>query len=646
MYESIKTALVQALLEVISSLGFDTYLVDVEDKPAFVEKTIRVIEPPRDWGLTSTVSVEIASAKHADELAELEKSLGRKKARKKFNEIVRPTAAQISAQIASSFTKEFPWLKRVAAEGIYINFYFRIATVSETILRLILQEARKPFLAYGSPDEKPRVMIEFSQPNTHKEFHIGHLRNVLIGNAIANLYEFCGYPVVRANYYGDHGIHVAKTLWALKRLYNSILPSDEDAVVFLGRAYAQAEQTLADLEGTEQASSIHKEQLEILANISDPSTEDYNLWLVTRNLFLDYFDSIYKELGVRFDVAFFESEMEKKGREVVRELIQKGVAKKEEKGDYAGTVFVDFADFSASELGKMVLMRSDGTSLYQTKELALAKEKFTRKFKGSDGKEGKIDVSLYVVGSEQSLYFQQIFKILEAWGFPQAKNCKHISYELVQLAHKKMSSREGSVISYRDFMAEALSRARQLTDERGITKDKDEVARLVALGAIKYAFLKVSTDKTIVFDWEKALTFDGNAGPYIQYAHARARKLIIDFENPLLGSAGTEEDDAKTASVNLIPDTYTPQKEEVELLRVLADMPSELNTALLQHAPNVICNYAYRLTRAFTNFYDNCPVLSADEPVRTFRRCLVYCFDRVLSLLAKDILGIELPEEM
>jgi len=603
MYQKVANSVTPALKQALNNLGLEP--LDLRDG---VSAVFRPIDPPREWGL-AFVLPRLSKIGKLPELANELSNLG-----------ILP-----------------PIVERCEAEGVYLNLYFSSRLACSQVLSDYLSFHRTgDALTALFQEQKPsqRVMIEFSQPNTHKEFHVGHLRNVLLGNAIANLYEFLGYPVVRANYYGDHGIHVAKTLWALKKLYGSQFPAEEERSAFLARLYSEAEKILREKEGTEEARRIEREQLQILAELGDESSDTYALWLQTRDICLSEFRRIYAELGVRFDVEFFESEMEKKGKAIVEELVEKGVAKREAEGQYAGTIFVDFADerFNAPHLGKMVLIRSDGTSLYQTKELALAKEKFTRSFTASDGSTGGIDISLYVVGSEQKLYFQQLFKILSGWGFPQAKNCKHIAYELVQLSTGKMSSREGTVVAYRDFIEEAVSRATKITQERGISSDKQNVARQVAFGAVKYAFLKVGTEKTIVFDWDTALSFDGNAGPYIQYAHARARKLILGFEPPY--------------GEPIFLSDYEPLAEEVSLCRALAGFPDKVKLAFVEHSPSILCNYLYDLTKAFTAFYDACPVLSAPDPLRTYRQVLVFVFDLVLSLVAGRILGIELPDEM
>lgn len=646
MYQELAKRIAGALSDALVELGVSGEIGIFEDHtlggfrdaaarkeaPSVWGNGIQLISPPRDWGITCLIAPEVASQQMMDEFAELEQKLGKKKAKKEFAKLVKPRAAELAAQLAAEFDRStLPEIARVEAEGIYLNFYFSPRGMCERVLSEILRQGER----YGAGGRQAeRVMIEFSQPNTHKEFHIGHLRNVLIGNALANLYGFAGYPVVRANYYGDHGIHVAKTLWGLKHLHDTQLPEGEEPLSFLGKVYAEVERKLASVEGTPEAEALATQHLEVLATLDDPASEYSALWRKTRQWCLDSFHTIYEELRVPFDVEFFESEVQAEAQAVVEELLQRGVARRETEGEYAGTVFVDFADSSAPELGKIVLQRSDGTTLYQTKELVLAKRKFSGSFKASgEDRGGPIDTSLYVVGSEQKLYFQQIFKILEAWGFPQAPKCHHIAYELVQLSGGKMSSREGTTVPYREFVDEAIARSRVLATERGMSDATEEVARQVALAAIKYAFLKVDAGKTIVFDWDLAFSFDGNAGPYLQYAYARAQKLIVDFVPPLQ----REE---------IVPQGYELDPTEVALCRVLADFPDRVRMARRQWSPSIIANYLYELTRVFTTFYDTCPVLRAEGSLRAFRRSLVLAFAHVVSLGARRLLGIELPSEM
>ncbi len=581
---------------------------------------LRRIAPPREWGYASTLPQELAAALLAGEQIRLEGELGKKAAKKALQERSRALAGEIAMKLAGEVAAKLPpSTGRVEAEGGYLNFYLN----TQQACAGLLAEAKKAGAGFGRGEAKgERVMVEFSQPNTHKEFHVGHLRNVLLGNAIANLYEFAGFKVLRANYYGDHGIHVAKALWG--RQHKGLLAEAEGLMGCAGIAsvYARVERLLTADSDMPRLTEI-KMQAEagipqILRDLDNPESDSYTLWRNTRDEDLAEFARVYGELGVCFDVEFFESEAEGLTGTIVEELLVKGVAEVAAEGEYAGTAVVDFARFGAPELGKMVIRRSDGTTLYQTKELALAQVKF---------REYAVDRSLYVVGSEQVLYFKQVFKILQAWGFAAAPKCRHISYELVQLAGGKMSSREGTVIPYHAFIAEAKAQARELAAERGISAETEKVAGIVALGAVKYAFLKVDPSKVIVFDWEQALTFDGNAGPYIQYAYARARKLLVGY---------TGED---------VPDAYSPAAQETMLCRVIAEFPDRARLAQESHSPNLLANYLYELTRAFTDFYQACPVLKAEEAERRFRQCLVKVFCEVLAS-GCGLLGIELPDEM
>jgi len=585
--------------------------------------SLRKIAPPRAWGYTTALPQELAGLLLAERQAKLEAEKGKKSAKKELKARTKELSAKLAKDLAEAVSLDA--VRGVAlaeAEGGYLNFYLDTATASRDIVGAILESGRD--FGRGEPQNE-RVMVEFSQPNTHKEFHVGHLRNVVLGNALANLFEFCGFEVLRANYYGDHGIHVAKALWG--HLHSDLLA---EAEALLGEpiprsVYARVERLLASRCDNARLEDIRaaaeKGAAQILQQLDDSSSDVYGLWRSTRQEDLDVFEGIYTELGVRFDLEFYESEVEKLTPAIVDELLESGVAIIETEGEYAGTAAVDFSAHGEPGLGRIVLRRSDGTTLYQTKELALAKVKFD---------DYKVDRSLYVVGSEQSLYFQQVFAILKLWGFAAAGKCRHVSYELVQLAGGKMSSREGTVVPYREFIKKAKELALSLAKERGISSTPEKVAGQVALGAVKYAFLRVDTSKQILFDWELALSFDGNAGPYLQYAFARSNKLLADF-NP---------DAPRLARLS-----YAPQPAEVELCRLLADFRECVSQALEMLAPNVMANYLYELTRAFTDFYQSCPVLKAEDDVRFYRQSLVAGFNTVLAIGA-GLLGMELPEEM
>jgi arginyl-tRNA synthetase len=482
-----------------------------------------------------------------------------------------------------------------------------------------------------------RVMVEYSQPNTHKNFHVGHTRNVALGIAVSNILEFAGFPVVRANYIGDIGAHVIKCLWALSRF-----PDEFDDVADFGRRLGEfyALSDRAENDGfvetkhgrVEISKNIFKTEIEALfARWEARESNLLDLWESTRAASLQSFTRIYRILNARFDHIFYESEVEADGKTCVEELLDLGIAELGVEGDYKGAVFVDFDKHLPDiDLRKMVLLRADGTSLYQTKELALARRKFQKY---------DIDRSIYVVATEQSFYFKQIFAILKLWGLPQADNCVHLPYEIVTLPEGKMSSRTGSAILLDDLMSEAKVKLRTITDEKGYASDVEDTVRKIAIGAIKFSMLNVDHNKVVVFDWEKALNFNGQAAPYILYMAVRARRILAE--------AGRDD---KEADVDL-PVLYdqdahfTLSEYEERLVLELGKFPAIVDSAEKDLAPYHVTRYAFEISRKFGEFYRFCPVLKSDEPIRKTRLAIVRAFDCVLELCL-ELLGIEVPNAM
>jgi arginyl-tRNA synthetase len=345
------------------------------------------------------------------------------------------------------------------------------------------------------------------------------------------------------------------------------------------------------------------------------------LWEETREWSLTDFRRIFDELGAHFDVWFFESEVEEEGRQIVRELVEKGIAEVGEGG--VTVVKIDEKlGLENDTYRTMPILRSDGTTLYSTKDLALTRRKF---------EDLHIDRAIWVVDVRQSLYFQQIFKILELWGFEQAKNAHHLGYEMVVLPEGVISSRKGNAPAYDDVRDAVLDRAAEVIAEKNWEMPeakRAEVARQVGLGSLKYAMLARDNNKTVTFDIEEALSFDGHSAPYIQYAHARACRIL---EN-----AGERNFDARFGE--LAP-------EELTLLQTIAQLPDEIQRAAEQYRPLLIANYVYDLAKTFSDFYHACPVLQSEEPVRSARLALV---DATRQTLANGLalLGIEAPREM
>lgn len=587
-----------------------------------------LIDLPRPPGFSSTICFDKASEMLKPELETLEEEIGRKKAKKVLKGKVGELAADTARQAADAIREEsvsLPLVSRVEAESGYINFYLDERACVEAILENIYERGTD----YGRGEAKAgKVMVEFSQPNTHKPFHVGHTRNAVLGASVGNILEFAGFPVVKVNYIGDVGAHVIRSLWAIINF-----PDEFADVEGTGRRLGEYYTLAMRAESGEEidlkagkfsidADRFESEIKELFRRWEARDEELLALWETTRRESIDDFERIYRILGIRFDHVFYESEMEEGGKSCVKELLEMGIAAKGESGDYEGAVFVDFDEISPGNgLGKIVLLRKDGTSLYQTKELGLARQKF---------QEYDIERSIYVVATEQSLYFRQVFTILKAWGFEQADKCVHLPYEIVMLPEGKMSSRSGMVVLFDDLLQETKSRVEAKTREKGYAGDVASAAEIIALGAIKYSMLDVDHNKVVVFDWDQALNFSGRAGPYLQYMVVRARRILAE--------ARAVELAWKTPEDGL-------SEHEVGLGLLLGRFPEVLDEARDDLAPYHIARYAYEVCKRFGEFYRFCPVLKSKAGTREFRLSLVSAFVNVLEL-SLGLLGIDVPEAM
>lgn len=526
-----------------------------------------------------------------------------------------PERAQELASRIVEALHDLKGFSHLAAERGYINLYIEPAAYARRVIDTI-RRAGIDFGRVAARDE--RVMIEYSQPNTHKAFHVGHLRNVILGGAMSNIFEFAGYDTVRANYIGDIGWHVIKWIWGYLTFHAGEEPSG-DVTRWMQDIYAEASQAIeADPEAEAGARAVftrwEKKDPEILA-----------LWEKTRGWSLDGFQVIYDILGEDFDVLFFESEVEDPGKILVEDLIEQGLATDER--NEGGPVVVKLDELLGLEketFRVLVVLRSDGSSLYATKEIPLAIKKF---------EEWQIDRSIYVIDVRQSLHLKQVFKLLELMGFEQARDCVHLSYEIVNLpGNVTMSSREGTVVFFDDLLREALARATTIVEAKNPElpeETKQSVARSVALGALKYPMLSVDNNKIATFDWERALDFEGQASPYIQYAHVRASSIL--------------------SRSGQLPSVKEPHheltEEEIALLEKLALFSNEVQRAAEDYKPLHIANYVYELAKTFTTFYLHCPVLKADADVRDFRLNLTAAAKQVLAN-GLQLLGIEAPTVM
>ena len=524
--------------------------------------------------------------------------------------------AQEIAKQAADFLGKPDGFERVEAVKGYLNLYFSTGEYARRVLDTVLADGS----SFGSgADNHQQVMVEFSQPNTHKAFHVGHLRSAILGDVLARILDFAGFDVVRANYPGDIGLHVVKWLWNYMTRHRGEKP-EKDITKWMGSIYAEANRRL------EENPELESEVRALYARWDRRDPEVVAMWQETRQWSLDGFNELYELLDIRFDRYYFNSMVEHPGKEVVDELIAKKIAQDERP---EGPVIVKLDELLGNTQEKyrvLVVLRSDNTALYATEDLALAKLKF------KDYPELKR--SLYVVDVRQSLHFQQVFKTLELAGYPWANLCQHIPYELVSLpGNVVMASREGTVVLLEDLIREATQRALEVVGEKNPDLDDEKklaVARAVGIGAIKYPMLARENTKVVTFDWQSALDFNGQAAPYIQYAYVRANSILrkVNFH---------------------VPDSTLPAYEfmpvETQLVELISRLPNEVQHAAAEYRPLYIAALAYDIARTFNDFYNQCPVLPAEEPVRAIRlRIVAAARQAIANSLA--LMGITAPQVM
>jgi arginyl-tRNA synthetase len=513
--------------------------------------------------------------------------------------------------------------ERVEAVKGYLNLYFSTAEYAQRVIDSVLEEGKD----FGRGERlNQRVMVEFSQPNTHKAFHVGHLRSAILGDALCRILDFSGLDVVRANYPGDIGLHVIKWLWNYMNHHAGEHP-DKDITRWMGSIYSEASRRL------EENPDLEAEVRALYARWDQRDPEVVKLWQETRQWSLDGFTDMYANLDIRFDRYYFNSMVEQDGKAVVDELIAKGIAQDERP---TGPVIVKIDELLKLEQEKyrvLVVLRSDNTALYATEDLALAKRKF-------DDYPDLVR-SYYVVDVRQSLHFLQVFKTLEIAGNEWARRCQHVPYELVNLpGNVVMASRDGTVVLLEDLIREATERALKVVEEKNPDLSGEEklaVAKAVGIGAIKYPMLARENAKIVTFDWETALDFNGQAAPYIQYAHVRANSILRKWARTQPGQG------FDLPATQLL--SYPMGKSEVQLIDLLSRFPKEVQRAASELKPLLVASVAYDLAKTFTDFYNECPVLQVEEPARSCRLRLVAATRQALAN-SLALLGITAPEAM
>ncbi|GAB4487308.1 MAG: arginine--tRNA ligase [Anaerolineales bacterium] len=541
-----------------------------------------------------------------------------------------PARAQEIAEAVRNSLGEVPGISRGEAVKGYLNLYFSTAEVAQRVVESVLAAGNR--FGAGSPKNE-RVMVEYAQPNTHHSFHIGHYRNTILGESLARIVEFAGFETIRASYPGDLGLGVITVLWAYEKFYKGQEPGDIHARgQWLLKIYAEATNLLTKKENETPEESALREQYEAERremyrkwDAGDPAVRQ--LWLETREWSLIELRDILEMMDVKIDVWFFESEVDEPSKKIVEELIARGIATDERPG---GPVIVKIDEklgLAKEKYRVAVILRSDGTTLYLTKDLALAEVKFDKYH---------VDRSIYVVDNRQSLHFQQAFKILELWGFQQAEKCYHLGYGFVSLPEGAMSARRGRVVLFKDVYDEAIQRVLATIAEKNPNMPESErlgVAQKVGMGALAYSMLSVDNNKDMVFDINDALSFDGRTGPYIQNAYVRA--------NSILRKAGNEPGATDARMFD-----YPLTSHEIELIEQMSRFPNVVQQAAEEYRPLVVAAYVYDLATAFHSFYHAVPVLQSEsESIKTARLRLVEAAKQVLKNGLR-LLAITAPEIM
>ena len=493
--------------------------------------------------------------------------------------------------------------------------------------------------------DSPLAMVEYSSPNTNKPLHLGHVRNNLLGWSLSKIIEANGYKVVKTNIVNDRGIHICKSMLAWQKWGNGITPEQAgkkgdhligDFYVLFDKHYrAEVAELTAKFreEGlddeaakakAEQESPLMKEAHEMLVKWEANDPEVRALWEKMNSWVYAGFDETYKALGVGFDKIYYESNTYLEGKKKVEEGLAKGLFVRKDDNSV-------WADLTNEGLDQKLLLRSDGTSVYMTQDIGTAEMRF---------KDYPIDKMIYVVGNEQNYHFQVLSILLDRLGFKWGKDLVHFSYGMVELPNGKMKSREGTVVDADDLIASMIQNARALSEDKvnkleDITEaEKNEIARIVGLGALKYFILKVDARKNMLFNPEESIDFNGNTGPFIQYTYARIRSI--------LRKAAAQGIAIPTA----VADNAPMNEKEIALIQKMNDFGAAVAQAGVDYSPSGIANYCYELTKEFNQFYHDYSILNADtEDEKTTRLVLAQNVAKVIKN-GMELLGIEVPERM
>ena len=519
-----------------------------------------------------------------------------------------------------------------------VKGFLNLSISSDAWLELLAKIDADPH--YGekqAKEDSPLVMIEYSSPNTNKPLHLGHVRNNLLGWSLAQIMQANGNKVVKTNIVNDRGIHICKSMLAWLKWGNGETPETSgkkgdhligDYYVAFDKHYREEIKELVaqgmDEEKAKQEAPLIKEAHEMLVKWEQNDPEVRGLWAKMNEWVYAGFDETYKALGVSFDKIYYESDTYLEGKDKVEEGLEKGFFYRREDGSV-------WADLTKEGLDEKLLLRSDGTSVYMTQDIGTAKLRF---------QDFPIDKMIYVVGNEQNYHFQVLSILLDKLGFKWGKDLVHFSYGMVELPNGKMKSREGTVVDADDLIATMIADARQTSDELGKNADmseeeKQEIARIVGMGALKYFILKVDARKNMLFNPEESIDFNGNTGPFIQYTYARIRSILrkageADSSPLFKRGAGGESLSTK----------------EIDLIQKISEYGDAVAQAGKDYSPSGIANYCYELTKAFNQFYHDFSILNAETEEQKQVRLVIAANVAKTIKNGMALLGIEVPERM
>ena len=532
----------------------------------------------------------------------------------------RSSPIKIAENLAGLIQKQpLKFIAKIDVVNGYLNFHANLKDFGAFLNDSIHSEKyfEEPLL---EPVEREKILVEYSQPNTHKALHVGHLRNMVYGDAVCNLLEYAGHDIVRCTYPGDMGAHIAKSLWYIQTqkfdAYKEVKKHPERQADWLGEVYAESDDFVKAAAGTPNEAKIKTEIGAVLKQLQEKKGAAYDLYLETKEWSLKQLREVYDWLGMKFDIWFYESECDEPSRELVLQKFKDGFFVKSE-----GAIGIDLNQYN---LGFAMYLKSDGNGLYLTKDLELIRRKFA---------DQHVTRSIVVVDARQRLHFQQLFKTAELMGYPQAAKSLHLSYESV-------TTPDGKPCSSRNLNGIQLSQLREtmeqkvihdyLNNYRGEWTDKEiaDTARIIALGALKYGFLKVDANVVIKFVMEDWLKLEGETGPYLQYVHARAKSVLDKVGQP-----------EQRKEVLLETDF------EKELLIKLGDFNASVLQAEKTYRPSAIAAYLFDLCRLFNRFYKECPIKTTTGVQRDTRLALVELTTAVLQH-GLALLGIVAPDKM